>query len=89
MRDKALVAAILVVSCASDPVPARNPGDPCVYSCANGMTCSGTTYRRAHTDPGRCQLVPGRCAGPADCHPRERCVRSGADLGVCEPENLL
>ncbi|HEX3904044.1 MAG TPA: hypothetical protein VH853_14485 [Polyangia bacterium] len=75
--------------CAAQRVDPRLPGDRCLYSCPDGMTCTGTTYARGHANPGQCQLVPHRCLVGADCRPREQCVRPGEAVGVCNPQGLL
>ena len=83
------VVVAIAVGCASERLDPHTPGDRCLYSCPDGMTCAGTTFPRGHANPGRCQLAPNRCMVTADCRPRERCSRPGPGIGVCDPESLL
>ena len=84
-----LVALAVALSCASQRIDPHTPGDRCLYSCPDGMICAGTTFPRGHANPGQCQLVPNRCMVVSDCRPRERCIRPGEAVGVCNPEGLL
>ncbi len=84
-----LIVVAIVMGCASERLDPHTPGDRCLYSCPDGMTCVGTTFPRGHATPGRCQLAPNRCVVTADCRPREHCTRPGTGVGVCDPEGLL
>ena len=84
-----LAVVAMTIGCASQRVDPHTPGDRCLYSCPDGMTCAGTTFPRGHANPGRCQLVPNRCMTADDCRPRERCIRPGEAIGVCKSEGLL
>ncbi len=81
------VCVLVAMACATGPdkMDPHNPGDHCVDSCPEGMLCTGTTYWRAprKTYPGRCELVPGRCATDADCNRSARCVRTSDQIGLC------
>jgi hypothetical protein len=83
--------AVLVMGwgCAAQRVDPHSLNDQCLYSCPDGLTCAGTTFPRGHANPGRCQLVQGRCVVTADCRAHERCIRPGEAVGVCHPEGLL
>jgi hypothetical protein len=65
------------------------PGDRCVYTCPDGMTCVGTTLVRRRANPGACQLTQNRCMAITDCRPREVCIRPSPAVGQCHPEGLL
>ena len=81
-----LLAVAAILGCASQqPVDPHAPGDRCLYSCPDGMTCVGTTYQRGRATPGQCQLAKNRCQVDGDCRARERCSRAGANTGVCQP----
>ena len=85
-----LLILLAALGCASQRVDdPHTPGDRCLYSCPDGMSCVGTTFSRGHANPGLCQLVPNRCTVTADCRSRERCLRSGQEIGVCRPDGLL
>jgi len=84
-----LIALAIAIGCAAQQVDPHTPGDRCLYSCPDGMTCVGTTFARSRANPGICQLVQSRCMATTDCRPRERCVRPGASVGVCNPDGLL
>ena len=77
----------LSVACATGPdkYDPHNPGDQCVDSCPEGMTCTGVNHSRRRADPypGRCELAPGRCATDADCARSARCVRTSERIGLC------
>jgi hypothetical protein len=79
----------LAIGCAEQRVDPHTPGDRCLYTCPDGMTCVGTTYSRSRAHPGACQLAPSRCMAAADCRPRERCIRPGPAVGLCSPDGLL
>jgi len=85
-----VVALVTASACAVQKVDPHVPGDRCLYTCPDGMTCVGTTYRRGRAAiPGACQLTPNRCVATTDRRPRERCIRPGRDVGVCRPDGLL
>ena len=85
-----LVALFLLAGCASQRIDPHTPGDRCLYGCPDEMICAGTTFPRGRQpEPGHCQLAPNRCLAAGDCRPRERCVRPGEAVGVCQPEGLL
>ena len=88
-RRLGLVIMALALGCAAARVAPRAPQDRCLYSCPDGMLCAGTTFPRGHANPGQCQLTANRCMIAGDCRPRERCVRPGEAVGVCDPEGLL
>ena len=84
---RSLVAFCLLLACATehDYLEARNPGDRCIDTCPEGMACTGTGHMRApkKTYPGRCELLPGRCATDTDCRRSARCVRTTDAFGLC------
>lgn len=81
---------IALAGCASERIDPHSPGDRCLYSCPDEMVCAGTTFPRGrHPNPGHCQLAADRCMVASDCRPRERCIRPGPAVGVCQPEGLL
>jgi hypothetical protein len=89
--DVGRLAAIVVffgcATCAStERADLHSPGDRCLYSCANGMRCAGTVFRRG-TAPlyGQCELEPNRCVTVADCVGGDACARFGAEIGICHP----
>ena len=91
MRSIDMLAVVLAaaIGCASQRIDPHTPGDRCLYSCPDGMTCAGTTFQRARANPGRCELVPNRCLVSADCRSREACIRPGQEIGVCRSPGLL
>ena len=84
-----MIALATALGCASQRIDPHSPGDRCLYSCPEGMSCAGTLFGQGRTTPGRCQLTHGRCMVTADCRPREQCVRAGQTVGVCRPDGLL
>ena len=86
------VAFLLAIGCATahDDLDANNPGDACVDACPEGMKCAGTTHMKApkRTYPGRCELLPGRCASDPDCGRGNQCVRTTERLGLCAPSPI-
>lgn len=79
----------LAIGCAAERLDPHAPGDRCLYSCPDGMSCAGTTFPRGRANPGRCELAPSRCMVTADCRARERCLRPGQAVGVCSTDGLL
>src|SRR6516165_9949294 len=84
-----VIVLVLAVSCALQRVDPHSPGDRCLYSCPDGMICTGTTFPRGRANPGNCQLAQNRCVVTSDCRPRERCLRPGPAIGMCEAGALL
>jgi len=78
-----LVVLAMVIGCTFDRIDPHTPGDRCLYSCPEGMVCSGTTFGRSRANPGRCQLTPHRCMVVGDCRPREKCIRPTEGVGLC------
>jgi hypothetical protein len=81
-----LFGLALLLACATEPdkLAPQNPGDHCLEACPEGMACTGTTVGKAKkTMPGRCELLPGRCATDADCRRSARCVRTSDRMGLC------
>jgi len=93
MSAGALGVVLLALGCASahDAAGTRDPGDPCIESCPEGMMCRGTTHMKfpAHTYPGHCELLRGRCAVDADCGRGQQCVRTTVTIGLCAPSARL
>jgi hypothetical protein len=85
----AWVVILLALGCATAPdnLDAHDPGDRCIDTCPEGMTCAGTTRMRApkRLYLGHCELLPGRCASDPDCGLGQQCVRTSARIGLCAP----
>jgi hypothetical protein len=83
------VAFLVALGCATphDNLDARDPGDRCLETCPEGMRCAGTTRMKVpkRTYPGRCELLPGRCASDPDCGRGRQCVRTTERIGLCAP----
>jgi hypothetical protein len=81
------VSVALFAACATEPnrFDPHGPGEPCIDTCPDGMACTGMTYSKLprRTNPGRCELEPGRCATDADCRRSARCVRTSERIGLC------
>src|SRR3569623_2978214 len=80
-----VLALMAFLGCASQQIDPHTPGERCLYSCPDGMTCLGTVVARGRALPGQCQLRSHRCQGDGDCRGSERCARPGAAIGVCTP----
>jgi hypothetical protein len=76
---------LLLLACAGerDTLGARNPGDRCIDTCPEGMACTGTSNFHHKPMPGSCELLPGRCVVDDNCGRSQRCVRTGAAVGLC------
>jgi len=81
--------ALLALGCGPAPyaVEPQNPGDHCLVSCPEGLTCERPPPPKSgdRRRPGKCQLEPGRCGTSADCPAGGQCIRTSGRLGLCAP----